>query len=192
MYSQEYGNLHSNITINSPRGNLLSQASLIIWDELPMANKAVWECADNLCQQIHDNTLPFGGTAFVGVGDFRQVAPVIPGGGPTATLEASVKSSPLWRHCLIRTLTIPIRSAADPEYTAFVDHIGEDTSGNRVELNLLQHVQNVDDVVDFLFPQNILASPQDCLSHAFLSPKNIFVDEFNDLILNKLHSERGQ
>lgn len=43
------------------------------------------------------NDLPFGGKLFVGLGDFRQVAPVVRGSsGPTATLNNSIRTSELW------------------------------------------------------------------------------------------------
>jgi len=40
---------------------------------MPMVKKVVWECVDELLQHIMLNDLPFGGKAFVGLGDFRQV-----------------------------------------------------------------------------------------------------------------------
>lgn len=47
----------------------------------------------------HHRDLPFGGKAFVGLGDFRQVAPVIRGAsGLTATFDNSIRSSDLWEH----------------------------------------------------------------------------------------------
>jgi hypothetical protein len=48
--------------------------------------------------------------------------------GPTATLNASIKSSLHWQEFAIYTLDYPHRTSGDPEYTAFVDHIGEDHS----------------------------------------------------------------
>ncbi|KAF9235331.1 hypothetical protein BU15DRAFT_51504, partial [Melanogaster broomeanus] len=71
--------------------DLIHHADLTIWDELLMMNKAGWEAADELCRSIchHRHTL-FGGKSIVGLGDFRQVAPVVAGGGETATLAASV------------------------------------------------------------------------------------------------------
>lgn len=158
-----------------------------------MAHRTVLECVDRLCRQITRTfAKPFGGIPFVGVGDFRQVAPVVKGGGATATLLASIKSSPLWKHFVIRTLHQPIRSAEDPKFTEFVDHIGEDTSGNRINLDSFNHTDNMEDVADFLFPQHILENPQACLQRAFLSPRNIFVDEFNSHMLTRLPGDTGK
>jgi len=46
--------------------------------------------------------------------------------------------------------------------------------------------------VDFLFPPHILNDPMACLFRAFLSPRNIFVDEFNDIMLDALPGDYGE
>ena len=120
---------------------------------------------------------------------FRQAGPVVSGAGETATLAASVKSSLLWKHINVYTLSIPIRSLGDPQFTRFVDQIGEDCSQHRQPLQLLAKTTNIDDAAEFLFPQNVLANANVCLNHAFLSPRNMFVDEFNEKILAKLPSD---
>jgi len=78
--------------------------------------------------------IPFGGIPFLGIGDFRQVAPVVKGTGVTPARLASVKSSPLWDAFHIMKLCAPIRSAQDALYTAFVDNVGEDHEHDRVAL----------------------------------------------------------
>jgi hypothetical protein len=52
--------LQSRIDVRSRRAELLRQARLIIWEELPMAKKAV-ECVDQLLQDTMENDLPLGG-----------------------------------------------------------------------------------------------------------------------------------
>ncbi|KAI6021558.1 DNA helicase Pif1 like protein, partial [Pisolithus microcarpus] len=55
-------NLKSFISPHSARADLIREATIIIWDELPMANKAAWECIHDLCCNIMQrNDLPFGG-----------------------------------------------------------------------------------------------------------------------------------
>jgi hypothetical protein len=63
--------LMSKIQPNSARAKLLRQAVLIIWEELPMAKKSAVEYADQLLQDIIESPLPFGGKAFVGLGNFQ-------------------------------------------------------------------------------------------------------------------------
>jgi len=74
---------------------------------------------------------PFGGILFLGLGDFRQVAPVVSGAGESPSLAASMKSSQLWKKIRVFALNTSICSVDDPEYTRTVDDIGEDFSGER-------------------------------------------------------------
>jgi hypothetical protein len=50
---------------------------------------------------------------------------------------------------------------------------------------------NADDAIPFLFPPDILQQPLACLDRAFLSPRNIFIDEFNNKILDSLPGDFG-
>ncbi|KAG2064717.1 hypothetical protein BDR04DRAFT_1034542, partial [Suillus decipiens] len=57
------------------------------------------ESMDELCHTICNKPqIPFGGTTFIGLGDFQQAGPIVSGAGETATLAASVKLSALWEH----------------------------------------------------------------------------------------------
>jgi hypothetical protein len=137
-----------------------------------------------------EKRIPFGGIPFVGIGDFRQVAPVVKGGGRTATRLASIQSSPLWGKFTILRLHSPIRSAQDPQYTAFVDDIGENYMEDHCTLSMLERLPSVEHCIDFLFPTTVLANPLASLKRAFLSPKNSFVDEFNAKVLERLPGEQ--
>jgi len=135
----------SSIPTNSDRADLLRAAAFIMWDELPMANVAVFEAVDILLQHIMDVDEAFGGKVVIGIGDFRQVAPVVKGGGPTATYLASILSSPLWKSFSISELSEPIRNAADPSFADFINNIGEDVSLRRIILDdWLERTDNVD------------------------------------------------
>jgi len=170
----------------SNRAELIKACSLIAWDELPAANVAWLDCVDELCRSLKHKDLPFGGIPFLGVGDFRQVAPVVKGAGSTPSRLASIKSSRIWSTFSVLTLQVPIRSAQDPGYTAFVDDIGEDYVHRQVILDLIPTVSSIEDCIDFLFPQAVLTDPLSALKRAFLSPKNVQVDEFNDAVLERL------
>ncbi|KIJ49118.1 hypothetical protein M422DRAFT_89300, partial [Sphaerobolus stellatus SS14] len=65
------------VDYNSPRADLLREASVIFWDEAPMANRAVLECIDVLLRNLCQRDIPFGGKIFACAGDFRQTCPVI-------------------------------------------------------------------------------------------------------------------
>ncbi|KAG2347035.1 hypothetical protein BDR05DRAFT_958474, partial [Suillus weaverae] len=61
----------------------------------------------------------------------------------------------------------------DPTYTNFVDTVGEDCSGVRQSLQLIGHINNINDAVDFLFPPHVLDDLTTRLQRAFLSTKCI-------------------
>ncbi|XP_048634098.1 uncharacterized protein LOC106404100 [Brassica napus] len=71
-----------NIEPGSHRSELISRASLIIWDEAPMMSKHCFEALDRTMCDIMNTTddKPFGGKTVVFGGDFRQILPVIPRG----------------------------------------------------------------------------------------------------------------
>ena len=178
--------LESSIRSFSYRADLIASSALIAWDELPAANVAWLDCVDEVCRMITKKRRPFGGIPFVGIGDFRQVAPVVKGQGATPARLASIKSSNLWSKFEILTLHTPIRSAEDPEYTAYVDRIGEDYANEQVSIDILQRVRDIEDCIAFLFPPDVLTDPVKCLKRAFLSPRNMYVDEFNNEVLDRL------
>jgi len=112
----------------------------------------------------------------VGLGDFRQVAPVIrDASGPAATFDNSIRSSDLWQNFEILRLTAPIRYAGDPVYAEWVDRVGDGLPPYETTVDL-GHLAHVDD----------LATSPEAVNRAFLSPFNERVDRFNDLMLDKI------
>ena len=69
-----------------------------------MANKACLHAVDALLRLLCNTDKPFGGKPFIGVGDFRQVAPVVRGGGLSAVIDASIRTSSLWPSFLLSKL----------------------------------------------------------------------------------------
>ena len=104
-----------NIKPHSDRAELLCAASLIVWEELPMANKACLYAVDALLRLLCNADKPFGGKHFISVGDFRQVAPVVRGGGLGAAIDTSIRISDLWPRFTLHKLEQPMRNAADLE-----------------------------------------------------------------------------
>ncbi|RID60231.1 hypothetical protein BRARA_F03402 [Brassica rapa] len=95
----------------SDKANLIKEASLIIWDEAPMMSRHCFESLDRSLNDLmgnHDKK-PFGGKVIVFGGDFRQVLPVITGGGRAEIVLASMNSSYLWEHCKVLKLTKNMR-----------------------------------------------------------------------------------
>ena len=186
--------LVSKISVFSGRAEVLRRAALIVWEEFPMANKAAIECADSLMRQIVRRDLPFGNKTFLALGDFRQVAPVLRDtNSPAAVFDSSIRSSSLWTHFQILRLTQPIRNAGDPAYATWVDRIGDGTPpfDRTVSLHHLQHMDSLDQAADNLFPPAILSNPSRATFHSFLSPFNSRVDEFNNLMMDRISGPEG-
>jgi hypothetical protein len=162
-----------------------------VLEELPMSNIAVFETIDQTLQMCTGIQKPFGGKMILGVGDFHQIAPVIPGAGPSETLAASIKSSPLWQKFSTLTLTTPMRFGHDRVLCDFVDAVGVGWNEPKVSLDLFDSTTSLETAADFLYPDDILQNPEQCLQRAFLSPRNIFVDDFNSLVLNRLPGEES-
>ena len=100
-----------NVTGGSQRAELLKTAAVHIWDEFPMCHRKVFEAVNRCLCDLKQTTVPCGGRVFICCGDFRQIPPVIPGGGRRAIIEATIKSSPLWESFQLRELTHPQRDA---------------------------------------------------------------------------------
>jgi hypothetical protein len=133
-----------------------------------------------------ESPLPFGGKAFVGLGDFWQVAPVICGSsGLSIMLSNLIQSSHLWQHFYILYLTILIHYAGNPAYVHWVDQVGDRVSlyETTVDLSYLEHVLDMDIAARFLFLDDNIATSPNAVHRAFLSPFNAGVDQFNELLL---------
>jgi ATP-dependent DNA helicase PIF1 len=153
-----------------------------------MLNRAVFGCMEEVCRRVMNSDRPFGGKVIVLLGDFRQTCPVIPGGTRTEIIDACIQSSPLWSQFKIRHLTELIRNAADPIYAQFVNDIG-DGAGPIIDLQLLSHTTEKEDIIDFVFPEHILHDPSACLPRAILAPTNKQVNEYNSIILDRVDGE---
>jgi hypothetical protein len=118
-----------------------------------------------------------------------QTPPVVRYGGRAAVVEASLRTQPVFDHFEILSLTQPIRQAGDPEFSDFLDSIGDDYKHDEVDLGRFRHTQSTSDVVRFVFPDDVVCDPRKCIERAILSPFNAHVDEFNDEILARTPGE---
>ena len=180
--------LESDIKINSQRANLIRSAALIVWDEAPMANKAVLECVDAVLRKIMQNDAPFGGKVILLSGDFRQTCPVIPHGQREDVIEASIRSSYLWSDFDIYKLTIPMRQAEDEELQQYLDEIGAGASEN-VPIAYMESCCLSTDLINFVYPPDILGDPLKCVKRSILCPTNRQVDFYNMELLRRLESQ---
>ncbi|XP_038720003.1 uncharacterized protein LOC120012639 [Tripterygium wilfordii] len=89
---------------------LIMKASLIVWDEAPMAHRHCFEALDRTLQDIMNIdgaqgcSTPFGGKTVLLGGDFRQILPVVLNGTRSDTVNASLTRSYLWQCCKVYML----------------------------------------------------------------------------------------
>ena len=117
------------LSLHSKRADLINIAPFICLDEFPMQYLAVAEAINSALCLICSSDEPFGGKIIISIGDFQQVAPIVPYGKESATFQASILSWPIWKLFHTLELTQPICNAQDLELLEFVDNIGEDYSG---------------------------------------------------------------
>jgi|SRR3984957_11722431 len=180
--------LISPIQKDHSRAELIRESAVVVWDEATMANVAVESCVDETCRRVTESNEPFGNKIFILLGDFRQTCPVIRGGTRRQVVDANIRSSPLWSTFSIRRLTQPYRNAEDPEFANFVDTIG-DGAGPDVCLDFLNIVHDPQQLVDFVYPDEMLQNPMACLKRAILAPTNRQVNHYNKAILDRLPGE---
>jgi hypothetical protein len=148
-----------------------------------MANHAILACVENTCRTVMDSAEPFGRKVVVLSGDFHQTCPVIQCQTRAQVADASIRSFLFWPAFKICHLTQPICNAVDPEFAHFVDDIG-DGAGPEVPMpNMLDIVTGAEDLINFVYPQDILSNIVGCLKRAIFTPTNIQVDTYNETIL---------
>jgi hypothetical protein len=79
-----------------------------------------------------------------------------------------------------------MRQRDDPQFSSFLDTIGDNHDQNTMDLSQLQHTQSMQHLIDFVFPPAVVADPLICISRAILSPFNVFANNFNAIILHNV------
>jgi hypothetical protein len=100
-----------------------------------------------------------------------------------------LRTQPVFNHFTFLRLVRSMRQRDDPQFSSFLDNIGDDHSQNTVDLSRLQHTQSIQQLIDFVFPPSVVADPLICISRAILSPFNTFVNRFNATILHNVPGE---
>jgi ATP-dependent DNA helicase PIF1 len=154
-----------------------------------MTNQATFNCANETCQRIMKNNMPFGGKSIVLLGDFRQTCPVVRAGSRAETVQASIKSSPLWPLFDIYRLSTPIRNASDIPFARFLDSVGDGES-NKVSLSNLRVIHSHEHFIRFVYPDDVINQPQLCQSRAILAPTNKQVNDYNAAALSQIIGEQ--
>lgn len=192
--------------------NFLSQADLIIWDEVPMAHRHAVEAVDRTLRDIlslSDATSlskPFGGKTVLLGGDFRQILPVIPQGTRQDTVDAAVNHSRLWNHCEVHVLSKNMRvESEENDFAKWILEVGDgkaeiapqtdvnkDTAEDEILISdslLLPVTSNPLEILcQSVFPDftNDYQDLEKLKDTAILTPRNDTVDEINTYLLSKI------
>jgi hypothetical protein len=94
------------VSVQSELADLIRAAKLIVWDEAPMMHRNAFEAVDKTFQDLMGRPgQVFGGKVVVMGGDFRQVLPVVPKGGRSQIVRASLNMSrSVWPHVQVHKL----------------------------------------------------------------------------------------
>ncbi|GAB2292231.1 hypothetical protein Dimus_026480, partial [Dionaea muscipula] len=92
----------------------------------PMQHRHCVEAVERTLRDFCDNSLPFGGITVVLGGDFRQILPVVPKGSREQIVQASLRSSVIWRNLKILTLDVNMRmQTTDNNGSKYADFLRE-------------------------------------------------------------------
>ena len=153
-----------------------------------MANHTVLSCVEETCCHIRKNSLPFGGIPIILLGDFQQTCPIIRQGTRIQIVDASIKSSLLWPYFTIMRLSIPIWQSHNHEFIQLLDNIGDGIL-DIVPLSMFTKVNSKEQLIECIYPLDILTNPEKSVLHSILAPTNAQVDIYNHLILTKCHGD---
>ncbi|XP_065219693.1 ATP-dependent DNA helicase pif1-like [Planococcus citri] len=140
------------------------------------------------------NQLSFGGKNIVFSGDFRQIPPVIKYGSKAEILSSSIKFSEVWKHLEILHLSVSQRSINDPSYSEFLLKVGEGKiqetlckDETLICLNFpnLKIFHSIEDVIDFIYPQDDLQNFCELSKRCILSPTNKNINQINRVIIKE-------
>ena len=84
----------------------VKKAEILIWDEISMSSSRILQLVNSICQNVFNNTLPFGGIQVVLAGNFHQLRPIsnIFDGG-LFTFECEVFQSAFTHRFNLQTIT---------------------------------------------------------------------------------------
>ncbi|KAL3096906.1 hypothetical protein niasHT_028962 [Heterodera trifolii] len=189
-----------NVDNESNFANMLRNIHGILIDEISMQHRDVLEFVDRLlrsvaAQQFKD--LPFAGKVVIIGGDWKQLAPVIPGGAEREQLEASVKNSQLFADFTTVRLRANHRLIAGQQhYRAFLKRIGIgalNNMENRVKLPSMMVQPSRCALIDEIFPAELLSKPleswQQLSERAILCPLNRDTLQLNETIMDRLTTD---
>lgn len=190
----------SSVTPNSPHGQKLLSAKMVIIDEASMMPSAAFTVINRLFQDLantrtNTSSLPFAGKLVLLCGDFRQTLPVVPHGSRSTTVENCLKSNPLWRFVRKLNLTQNMRvNEGQDEFARYLLTVGNGKlpKHQAIEGNYIfpKKLLGTGSAVDFVYGdlESILTS-SDIADYAVLAPRNEDCNIINNIVLSRMNSD---
>ncbi|XP_073360641.1 uncharacterized protein [Aegilops tauschii subsp. strangulata] len=189
-------------TRQSGTAKLLRIASLIIWDEASMTKRQAVEALDNSMRDIMGiRDRPFGGKTVVFGGDFRQVLPVVRRGSRGQIIDATLRSSHLWKCMRQLRLISNMRAHNDTWFADYLLRVGNGTEDVDDQGNILLpediclpstgKVDDLEKLIDhvFLSLDDNMSDSNYMTSRAILSTINDNVDKINIRMIDRFHGD---
>ncbi|XP_076059355.1 ATP-dependent DNA helicase Pif1-like [Oratosquilla oratoria] len=179
---------------SSEMARLLKMASVIVWDEVVMTNKNTITALDITVRDILEVNSFMGGIVFVCAGDFRQIIPVVRGGGKNDELECCIKSSYFW-DCLVKmelteNVRLTVNDAKNKKFAKNLLRIGTGESGYYMHFpeNFGVLVKDREELVEKVY-DNLKKKKHLNVSYfekrTIISPTNDDVDRINYIVYDK-------
>lgn len=193
----------------------IKDASLLIWDEAPMADKMIIDIVDKFLRELMNLDYPFGNKIIIFGGDWRQVLPVKQRASRAVIVESIFKRSRIWPFVRTFHLTINERAkrsgAVTCEYADFVLSIGNGTCPTYDHLlstngtvipdmiklpdtivyeyrTELSENDNLAALVNEIYP-TISIGGEESTGSCILAAKNSIVDRINDIAMSLKNGE---
>lgn len=181
----------------SPEATEIKESDLIIIDEASMMTKHTLKCIHLLlCDITNNKSVPFGGKVVVLSGDFRQTLPVIPKGGKSDILEASIKYSPLWSTLTKLELTENLRirnSNRKNNWQKWLLKVGNGEKLHQIStlpenvIPIPEEMITEKDIVNKIFGQEINTEEVEALAgKVILTPRNDTATNINNEVIKKI------
>lgn len=157
----------------SEEARVVREASLLVWDEAPMAPAVALDVVDRGLRQLMEvPDEPFGGKAVLLGGDFRQVLPVVPRATRQDQVAASIRRSHVWPLFAQRRLTRNMRTGeGEAEFAGWLLDVGDGRLGPEVEIP--EECRVYGNLVEAVFGDTIRNDDVEALrSRVVLTPTN--------------------
>ena len=138
--------------MKSDERRLIRASAIIFYDEISMVSSDVADTLDRSLREVMGQPdVPFGGKPICFCGDFKQLLPVVPG----SSGDHTVKNCDWWRFCRVIRFNINWRAAANPQFAALLDDVGNG-SLEQVQVPEASRVSSVEQLVRSVYGDNML------------------------------------